>query len=414
MVRRMAGNYAREYLDSLRHTLEALPEATLVQAIELLHQARLEQRQVFILGNGGSAATASHFVCDLAKNTRHPGCPSFRAIGLADNMALFSALANDEGYENVFLQQLVTFFKPGDLVIAISTSGNSPNVVNAVEMARHKGAKTIGMTGFDGGQLAPLVDIHLHVPSDCIEQVEDIHLAMEHLICKALREKAQSEVEVIGEAVTPAWSFSPSAMGIRDAEPENGAARTSPLPTSIPVEGRILASLERLYALLSEKGTWVSRGDHLQRILKVSLEIVGAASGSILVIDEDNEVRETALAYAGKFYTFLDSTLEETIHQGLAGWVVENRQPALVPNTREDPRWLRRAWEVGDNASRSAVCVPLIAFGRVVGVLTLVHRQVGGFTQEDLVLLASLAVFVAANLPTSGKPHQETRVEGTS
>ncbi len=143
------------------------------------------------MGNGGSASTASHFVCDLAKNTRMPSSPHFRVIGLTDNMAIFSAYANDEGYENVFAGQLASLVRPDDIVIGISTSGHSPNVLNGILLAQRMGAKTIGFTGFDGGELAHLVDLNIHVPSDCIEQIEDVHLVLEHLICTVLRDTLQ-------------------------------------------------------------------------------------------------------------------------------------------------------------------------------------------------------------------------------
>ena len=157
----------------------------------------MNNQQVFIMGNGGSASTASHFVCDLGKNTRVKGTPNFRVMGLTDNMALFSALANDEGYENAFAQQLASHIQPGDVVIGISTSGNSPNVVNAIHLANSIPAKTIGFTGFGSGKLGGMVDVDLHVPSHLIEHVEDIHLVLEHLITKELREKAlgMSELE---------------------------------------------------------------------------------------------------------------------------------------------------------------------------------------------------------------------------
>jgi D-sedoheptulose 7-phosphate isomerase len=181
----------RNYITDLQNTLDLLPHDLIQITIDILHEARLNDRQVFIMGNGGSASTASHFACDLAKNTRIPGWPHFRVIGLTDNMATFSAYANDEGYENVFVQQLASFVRPNDVVIGISTSGNSANVIRAIELANRIDAITIGFTGFDGGALRELVDIDIHVPSNCIEQVEDIHLMLEHLICTALRESIQ-------------------------------------------------------------------------------------------------------------------------------------------------------------------------------------------------------------------------------
>lgn len=184
-------NQVQNYITGLQDTLEQLNLEAIHQVIDILQEARLNRRKIFIMGNGGSASTASHFVCDLVKNTRVPGFPDFQVLGLADNMALLSAYANDEGYENVFSQQLATFVQPGDIVIAISTSGNSPNVLNAVRLANQNGAITIGMTGFSGGQLSSLVTIDLHVPSDIIEHVEDVHLMMEHLISQNLRQQAQ-------------------------------------------------------------------------------------------------------------------------------------------------------------------------------------------------------------------------------
>lgn len=177
----------RGYFDELQRTLVNLPEDDIQCVIEILADARINRQQIFIMGNGGSASTASHFVCDLAKNTRRQDLPNFRVIGLTDNMAIFSALANDEGYESVFAQQLASLLQPGDIVVAISASGNSPNVLRAVELANQMGATTVGFTGFNGGQLKSMVSFGVHVQSDCIEHVEDIHLMLEHAISKELR-----------------------------------------------------------------------------------------------------------------------------------------------------------------------------------------------------------------------------------
>ena len=120
------------YFDEMKATLDRLDPAPIDAAIAALHQARLDGRQVFTLGNGGSASTATHMVCDLAKNTRQPGWPHYKVIGLSDNWAIFSAYGNDDGYENVFALQLANLVQPDDIVVAISTSGNSPNVLRAV------------------------------------------------------------------------------------------------------------------------------------------------------------------------------------------------------------------------------------------------------------------------------------------
>ena len=192
------------YINGLQLSLNELPADRIEKVINALHEARMNSRTIFIMGNGGSASTAAHFVCDLAKGTREEGWPMFKVIGLSDNMAIFSAYANDEGYENVFAQQLASFVEADDIVIGISASGNSVNVLNAIELGNKVGARTIGMTGFDGGQLRKMVDIDIHIPSDCIEHVEDIHLMLEHLICKAIKEMDAGDTDdILVERVSP-------------------------------------------------------------------------------------------------------------------------------------------------------------------------------------------------------------------
>ena len=194
--------YLQNYITSLQQTMDKLSQPLISEVINILQRARMQGSQIFIMGNGGSASTASHFVCDLAKNTRREGLPHFRAIGLADNMEIFSAYANDEGYENVFSQQLINLIKPGDIVIAISASGNSKNVLNAVEESRKYGAITIGFTGFDGGRLGQMVDIHIHVKSTIIEHVEDIHLMLEHMIVRTIKDQPFIGIDMAAASTT--------------------------------------------------------------------------------------------------------------------------------------------------------------------------------------------------------------------
>lgn len=186
----------QNYITGLQKTIDKLPQQLIADVVDILQYARMQNSQVFIMGNGGSAATASHFVCDLAKNTRRESLPHFRVIGLTDNMAIFSAYANDEGYDKVFSQQLVNLIKPGDVVIGISASGNSKNVINAMEEAQKHNVTTIGFTGFDGGRLGQLVNINIHVKSSIIEHVEDIHLMLEHMIVKTIKEQTRTKERV--------------------------------------------------------------------------------------------------------------------------------------------------------------------------------------------------------------------------
>jgi D-sedoheptulose 7-phosphate isomerase len=187
-----------DYITVLQGTMDRLPRELIGDVINTLHDARLTGRQVFIMGNGGSASTATHFVCDLAKNTRREGWPHFRVIGLTDNMAIFSAYANDEGYDKVFSQQLANLIKPNDIVIGISASGNSANVLHGITEAKKYQATTVAFTGFDGGRLGPMVDINIHVDSNIIEHVEDIHLMLEHMIVKSLKEREYTDARLAG------------------------------------------------------------------------------------------------------------------------------------------------------------------------------------------------------------------------
>jgi len=182
---RMQG-HVLNYLAGLHAALDRVHVKNIYKTISVLHAARLSGNTIFVMGNGGSATTAGHFVCDLSKSTRQPDLPPFRVIGLADNMAMISAYSNDEGYEYAFARQLANHMRLNDVVVAISASGNSPNVLRAVELASRLGARTIGLTGYNGGVLRSLVQVEINVPSTSIKHVEDLHLAILHMICDAL------------------------------------------------------------------------------------------------------------------------------------------------------------------------------------------------------------------------------------
>lgn len=192
------------YLMQLQDTVANLPSGLIDQVIAILLEAAHAGKKVFICGNGGSASTASHFACDLAKNTIVPGAPAFRVIALTDNMALMTAWANDTDYDNVFAAQLNPLVEAGDVVIGISCSGNSGNVLNALAVARQHGATTIGFSGDQGGQLKEMVDVCILAPSPRIEQQEDAHLVLEHCICAAIRDELTRQYAPISYEITPA------------------------------------------------------------------------------------------------------------------------------------------------------------------------------------------------------------------
>jgi D-sedoheptulose 7-phosphate isomerase len=184
--------YIQKYLDEIGRILQNLPQAEIVRTIDTLTQARAEGKRIFVMGNGGSAAMASHFVCDLGKGTVQEGKPRFKIMSLNDNVPLLTAYANDFGYETVFAEPLASLAEPGDVAIAISSSGNSPNVLRAMDVARERGLTTIGITGFEGGQLKEKVDVCVIVPSDsrhpdAMQHAEDGQWVVLHAIFVAIR-----------------------------------------------------------------------------------------------------------------------------------------------------------------------------------------------------------------------------------
>lgn len=184
----------RDYLYRVETTLDKLPVNKIAEVVKVLGKARGQGHRIFIFGNGGSAATASHFAADLAKGARCSGEPRFKVFALTDNISLISAWANDTDYGSIFAEQLENLVEFGDVTIAISGSGNSPNVLNGTKVARAMGATTIGFIGFNGGKLQDLVDIALVVPNHNMEQVEDIHLLLGHVITTCLR---QAKLEAV-------------------------------------------------------------------------------------------------------------------------------------------------------------------------------------------------------------------------
>ncbi len=172
-------------MQDLRSALDGLDMSLVVKCRDMVEETRSAGRQIFLCGNGGSAATASHMANDLGKGASYgrPQDQRFRVTALTDNVAWMTALANDVDYESIFSEQLRNLGQSGDLLIAISGSGNSRNVLNAVAVAREKGMKTIGWTGFDGGELAAMVDVAIVASSHHMGRVEDIHTVLMHLTC---------------------------------------------------------------------------------------------------------------------------------------------------------------------------------------------------------------------------------------
>ena len=190
MNRAMLDLYTRSYVEDLKWTMEEFDREALARVVALLLSARDQNRQILLLGNGGSAAAASHMACDLGKGTIDFSDNSFRrfrVISLSDNNALMTAIGNDLSYEDVFVEQLRMLMHDGDVIVFISSSGNSPNLVRAAEYARTRGAVMVGLLGFGGGKLASMMDVPMVVSSRNYGITEDFHLSVQHVYTQYLR-----------------------------------------------------------------------------------------------------------------------------------------------------------------------------------------------------------------------------------
>jgi D-sedoheptulose 7-phosphate isomerase len=185
------------YFSEVEQMVKAVSLADLQKVLGLLESAYLHGKRIFTMGNGGSAATASHFALDLAKNTIVPGSPRLKAVSLTDHVPLITAWSNDTAYEHVFAEQLANLIEPGDVVIGISASGNSPNVINALRLARTCRAVTIGLLGARGGIIKGMVDAYVLAPGQNIEQEEDAHMILAHVITRYMREVVHSYTQLL-------------------------------------------------------------------------------------------------------------------------------------------------------------------------------------------------------------------------
>lgn len=176
-------DFSKSYLDYLCTVLNKISLDDIEKFIETLLVAREKGSMIYFIGNGGSAATADHFANDISIGTRSYEKP-FRAVSLCDNQSVITAIANDDGYDKIFSIQLEVLLKKDDVLVAISASGNSPNIINAVDIAKQKSAITVGLSAFDGGKLKEVVDVSVHVPTNKLEYgpAEDAHMILDHLV----------------------------------------------------------------------------------------------------------------------------------------------------------------------------------------------------------------------------------------
>ncbi len=204
-------SFAADYLEGLKRAIDMLPLDALARLVKLVEQAHSNNRQIFVIGNGGSASTASHMACDLAKNTFDPAngktAHRLRVMSLTDNVGWITALGNDLGYEHIFAEQLRNLVRPGDLVIVITGSGNSANILHGARVARELGATIFGLLGFDGGLVRPLLDDYLLVNSNNYGHIEDLHLVINHIVVAYFRQNAHLKQREELEAVPASIEF---------------------------------------------------------------------------------------------------------------------------------------------------------------------------------------------------------------
>ena len=184
----MYQSFLEEYQKELIPVIQAIPAKDFQSCIALLLEAYKGDKQVFVVGNGGSAAAANHFVCDFGKNAVKAPRRRFRMISLSDNVEKITAFGNDISFEEVFRQQLINLMNEGDLMIVISASGNSPNLVRACEYAREKGAKIMTLAGFEGGKVKAFADASIPIPLLSYERIEDMHMILLHMFVCFMKE----------------------------------------------------------------------------------------------------------------------------------------------------------------------------------------------------------------------------------
>ncbi len=176
-------DFVKQYVDDNVRLLKALDLAAVSRIIRLFGEARDARKRIYAIGNGGSASTASHFVNDMGKGASVGRKKRFKTVPLTDNVEWMTALSNDLSYDDVYVEQLKNFAEPGDVLLAISGSGNSENVLRAVVYANSVGCRTVGLTGFGGGKLKDLAEEAIVIDSDHMGRVEDLHLILQHVIC---------------------------------------------------------------------------------------------------------------------------------------------------------------------------------------------------------------------------------------
>ncbi len=177
---------AKDYFDTMSRVLGAIDYGVIDALVDMLLKAQHDNRQIFVFGNGGSACTSGHFGLEFVMTGEAEGPKALRVHSLSDNIGLLTALSNDISFDDIFRYQLAAYAVPGDVAIAISGSGNSPNILRACEWAKANGVTVVALTGFDGGKVKDLADVQVHIPSNNYGIIEDLHMSIGHIIGQRL------------------------------------------------------------------------------------------------------------------------------------------------------------------------------------------------------------------------------------
>ena len=195
--------FSVRYIEHLKESLNTFPHDQFEKLIDAMLQAYERGRRIFVMGNGGSASTASHWVCDINKGCSNGSATKFKMLSLNDSISTMLAYANDISYEHIFVEQLKNFFDPGDVVIGISGSGNSPNVLKAIDYANKNGGITVGICGFSGGKLYEMAHIKILAEVHDMQKVEDIHLIIAHMAMQNILQRLNHPEESTGHMNSP-------------------------------------------------------------------------------------------------------------------------------------------------------------------------------------------------------------------
>ncbi|MCJ7825983.1 MAG: GAF domain-containing protein, partial [Anaerolineales bacterium] len=270
------------------------------------------------------------------------------------------------------------------VVIGISTSGNSENILRGIRFARDVGAYTIAFTGFDGGSLGGMVDLHIHVPSSVIEHVEDVHLMLEHMIIRSLKQVTSTA------SLEQAASDRETAV-MHELSPMEDATSFE-VDDTFAQEEETLSEVEWIYKLNRSLLDDDAYDGVFEQVLRSAHGLLKADSGSVLRYDRDGKPIGGYTLYAGELIRRKPEEILEIGQNGLAKWVFDHRAPTLVENTQEDARWIPGE---GDTISRSAVCIPLVIRGDTVGVLSLARLRDKGYSQGHLAFLAAITYILS-------------------